>query len=246
MPRTERVTGSSLAAVIVFLCCGCAKPAPQPLTVVGLHHVNLSIPKGWEHLDHGRQHMIRLGEDEISLTDGGPATREAMMGDIRAALALWRAGHGGDAFDRIRQLRCPALTLAAPAKAHAFWAPWFALHDDADSLQVATAMLGLIATVDSLPEVSAAQKLGYVLSEFSTMRDAEVQSNTLRTLHGAEWNDVVLWSRLTHTSRTRVAFTVSGGRLLVLATGLGVYERQAPAFESVLTSLEIREPAAAR
>src|SRR5262245_33054342 len=39
---------------------------------VGAHHVRLSVPHGWEHLDHGREQLFRNGETELRLTNFRP------------------------------------------------------------------------------------------------------------------------------------------------------------------------------
>ncbi|MEQ1832634.1 MAG: hypothetical protein ABL977_06220 [Candidatus Eisenbacteria bacterium] len=42
---------------------------PPRAIAAGDLHVRLRVPPGWEHLDHGRQQLFRLGERQISLTE---------------------------------------------------------------------------------------------------------------------------------------------------------------------------------
>ena len=53
--------------VPVFLACRPATTPPVEV-VVGVHHVRLAIPTGWQHADHGREQRFERGFEQISLT----------------------------------------------------------------------------------------------------------------------------------------------------------------------------------
>lgn len=76
-PRDLRRTLVAVAVVLAG-CSGESKRDPAKLEVdVGAHRVRLVPPAGWEHLDHGQQHLFRFEEMQISLTDLGPPPRDA-------------------------------------------------------------------------------------------------------------------------------------------------------------------------
>src|SRR5207247_915080 len=72
-----------------------AQDASRPLQV-GRHRLRLVPPRGWEHLDHGRQQLFRSGEAELSLEDYGPATPRGLAAALREAERLWLAGRRND------------------------------------------------------------------------------------------------------------------------------------------------------
>jgi hypothetical protein len=90
---------------------------------VGHHRVRFVLPKGWEHLDHGRQQLIRLGEEQVSLSDLGSVLPEAVVREVEGARGAWLAGHRRDAFERVRELRSPALRYGSSDTRLAFWTP---------------------------------------------------------------------------------------------------------------------------
>src|SRR5262245_13651585 len=110
-------------AVFLSLVSGCARSNDRNIrnVDVGHHRVRFTLPEGWEHLDHGRQQLIRLGEAQISLLDLGPVSREAMVAELRAGEALWLAGRRKDAFERVRELRSPALRYGPRQQLSEFW-----------------------------------------------------------------------------------------------------------------------------
>ena len=72
-------------SVVLVLCLACAPgcsrpqaPARQAATV-GSHHVQFLLPAGWEHLDHGRQHLFRHGEAQLLMRDLGEADRDSAL-----------------------------------------------------------------------------------------------------------------------------------------------------------------------
>jgi len=91
-------------SVALALACGCSGSHAARVQVadVGRHQVRFTIPDGWEHLDHGRAQLLRLGEAQLTLADLGPVSAEAMARELEGARALWLSGRRLDAFERVR------------------------------------------------------------------------------------------------------------------------------------------------
>jgi hypothetical protein len=200
------------------------------------------LPKGWEHLDHGRQQLFRNGESQISLVDLGPGTRDAMVSELRAADSLWRAGRRRDAFQRVRQLRSPALRLAPSQQRADFWKPWTDatyIPEAVDSFAIGTAFEALVTGTRVFAEVTSESMVEYVLMLSSDMRRRAIGHRDRRMIHGSAWMELETWDRVSHLYRSRTAFLANNGYLLVLAIDHGRFEETGPGFEALLTSLEV-------
>ena len=236
-----RLGGLVAAAILLSPVWGCAKPVVKE-TEVGRHHVRWLPPPGWEQLDHGRQQLFRRDEAQISLVDLGPATREAMIREIRAARELWRAGRKKDALARVRELRGPELTYASWQQRADFWRPWTDATyapDRMDEAAVETAFDALVDGVRKFDEPTEDVRLAYVFGLTADRPDREIRARNRRAIHGAEWLDVETWSRVSHQDRSRLAFVDDDGCLLALVIDRGQYETTGPAFEAVLQSIEV-------
>ena len=240
MPRRSD-PALGVAIVLALALVGCSK-AKTETAVVGHHAVQFVLPKGWEHLDHGRQQLFRFEESQISMVDLGPATREAMVAELRGADSLWRAGRRQDMFQRIRELKSPMLRYASHEQRAAFWKPWTDvtyIPNLADSIAIGGALQALIEGVGAFEEATPERMQEYVLFMITGTKRREVGHQDKRTIHGADWTDVHLWDPVSHMNRSRVAFVANHGYLLVLETDHGLYETSEPAFEALLTSLEV-------
>jgi hypothetical protein len=240
----RRSDGGPWVAVGLVLVgvAGCAKTRVETVADVGHHRIRFVLPKGWEHLDHGRQQLFRFGEAQVSLVDMGPATREAMTVELRAADSLWQAGRRKDAFQRIRALRSPSLQYASHEQRADFWKPWtdaVYVADRTDSGSLGVALQALIAGVEALPDVTPERTLEYVLYLSTDTRRSEIGHRESRSIDGAEWVDLELWDRVSHMNRSRIAYLVNEGYLLVLATDHGLYEVTGPGLEALLTSMKV-------
>jgi len=236
--RIDVALGVALALAFVV---GCSKAKTESV-VVGHHRVQFVLPKDWEHLDHGSQQLFRLGENQISMVDLGPATREAMVAELQAADSLWRVGRRRDMFQRIRELKSPMLRYASHEQRASFWKPWTDvtyIPDIADSLAIGGALQELIAGVGRFEDATPARMSEYVLFMITGTKRREVGHEDRRTIHGADWVDVELWDPVSHMNRSRVAYLVNHAYLLVMETDHGLYETSAPAFEALLTSVEV-------
>ena len=241
MPRRGDVAAATALALLFGLVAGCSTSV-APEVEVGHHRVRFVLPEGWEHLDHGRQQLIRKEEAQISLVDLGPATRAAMAREIRAAERLWRAGRRQDAFQRVRDLRAPALHFASSQRLADFWRPWNEATyppETADSAAIGAAFDTLSEGALAFEEPGLERTLAYVLALTQERRGREVVFRRRRLIHGSGWLEIETWDRVSHLNRARKAYLVNDGYLLVLAVDRGVFDRMRPAYNDLLTSLDV-------
>src|SRR5262245_42816015 len=125
--RLRGALAIAAAASLALGAAGCA-PRPEPTALeVGRHRVRLTLPTGWEHLDHGRIHLFRRGDASLSLEDAGPASHQGLIAELNAARGAWLEGRRRDAFARVEELKAPALSQAESGVRAAFWRPWWAM-----------------------------------------------------------------------------------------------------------------------
>ena len=237
--RTELALALTLA-----LAGSCAGPRSELMRSadVGHHHVRFVLPKGWEHLDHGHEQLLRLSEAQLTLVDLGPATAGAMADELERARALWLAGRRLDAFARVRSLRSPALRYASHEQRSEFWRAWTDatyVPSAADSATIGPAFAALIRGTEAFAPPTPNQLYQYVSDLALDGRGREITARERRSIHDLDWVVFDLWDRVSHGNRTRVAFTVDEGYLLALTMDRGLFEQLEPAFESVLASLEV-------
>jgi hypothetical protein len=190
--------------------------------------------------------LFRRGEAQISLVDLGPASRDGMAHELRAAEAVWRSGRHRDAAERIRELRAPLLTFATSDQRAEFWRPWTDATYPAGAADpsVGDAFPVLIDRTRTLGEVSPDQMLEYVLTLATDQHDREVVVRNHRHLHGRDWIEVETWNRVSHQDRSRIAYLEDDGYLLVLAMDRVRMEHTGLAFEALLASFDVTAPSA--
>lgn len=219
----------------------CSRREPQAV-LVGRHQLRLVTPKGWEHLDHGRQQLFRVGESELALEDLGPATPEGLANELREAAQLLHDGRRADAMARVRTLHGLPISLL-PWQARAdFWAPWTDVTyvpDMADDATLARALERLIRGAEALPPVSMDQLVEHVLSESHQAGRQEIARKEARDIHGADWVALETWDRVSHMNRQRLACLDAEGYLLTVSTRRGQLEVTGAAFDSLLASIEL-------
>ena len=230
------------ALLALTLVAGCARREASVETVVGHHRVRFVLPKGCEHLDHGREQLFRFGEAQLTLVDLGPVTGDAMSRELERAREVWLAGRRRDAFARVDELRSPQLAYATSEQRAEFWRPWSEVGYSpavADSAGIGAAFDALTAHAHALAPATPERLYQYVADRVLTAHGQEIAAQERRTIRGRTWMVYDLWNRVSHGARTRVAFTDDDGCLLALAMDLGPPERLAPAFEALLASLEV-------
>ena len=239
-----RRTDAAAAAAALVLAWGCAGGSHGAVreVQVGHHHVAFVLPRGWEHIDHGRVQLFRLGEAQLSLVDLGPVTAETMASDLDRARGLWLLGRRRDASEHVRELRSPALQYASREQQATFWRPWNdAVYAPvaADSAEIGTAFAALIRGTDAFAPPTPELLFQYVADHALDGHGQEIASRKRRTVMGRDWMVYDLWNRVSHDGHSSVAFNSDDGYLLALTMDRGVFEQLSPAFESLLASLEV-------
>jgi hypothetical protein len=242
--RLRHANRVALIAAGVLLA-GCAHQESRPASIqmeIGHHRLRLAAPMGWEHLDHGRQQLFRMGESELALEDLGPASRAGLVNELREARALMVAGRRGEAFERVRWLHGPPVFLLPQPLRADFWRPWTDatyIPETADSLAVLRAFDTLIHAAENLPDTPMKDLTDYVLTRSASASRSEIARKDVRVIHDVEWTDIETWNRVSHMDRERLALADDGGYLLTLATRRGLYAQTGPAFDSLLASIEL-------
>jgi hypothetical protein len=224
---------------------GCSKPPASRAVQVGRHHLRLTIPPGWEHLDHGRQHLFRVGETELLLEDFGPATREGLVRELHEAEELMRAGRREDAMARVRRLHGPPLAFLYWKERAEFWSPWTDvtyIRGAADDATLAGALRELIRRAEALPDVPIDRVVEHVLARAPQAERWEVARREPREIHGRRWVWIETWDRVSHLYRHRLACLEDDGYLLLLTTRRGLIGQSGGGFDSLLASIEVLPP----
>lgn len=245
--RASREWARSAAAQVallsgLLLAIGCAPdppPAPKPLTV-GVHEVELVVPPGWQHYDHGRQQRFEHGIEQISLTDLGPATPGGLQREITHARELFRRGQREDARAHLAGLR---LRSAFPSvqRWESFMGPWRQIRSGgtADPEALEQAYTEVLAQVAALPTPDMATIAARALAELGHDERRDVASERAMAVDGRQALLVDTWDRLSHASRKRHVFILNEGNLLVARMELGTFAEMEPAFEALMASLHL-------
>jgi hypothetical protein len=242
--RSAELRAGTLLTLALLAAGGCGSQGHVVTRTVelGHHRVRFTVPKDWEHLDRGRQQLFRNGETRLSLVELGPATRAGIVREVREAERLWREGQWMVAFARVHQMQSPTLRYASSDQRLDFYREWHNatyVPEAADSTAIGPAFEALVAGARELPELSEASLLQYSLEQSFDMRRMEIGTKEKKTIHGVEWTDVEIWDRLSHLWRLRLACVEVDGDLLVLSTEMGRFDLAEPAFEALLTSMEL-------
>ena len=240
MPRRAEARAAILATLLAIAACA---PAPRDLAV-GVHRVRLVPPPGWEVLAQGRQSFVRWGETSISLTDAGPASARGLARELRAARTIWLAGRRQDAFARIRTLGGPPLRFATADQRAEFWRAWNDVAyraEAADSASIGRAFDDLLAGSRGLPPVAPASLEEFVLERWSDAGRREIHQRSSPSLHGRAWTRLTTWSRVSHLDPRPVAVLDDDGYLLVVGVEHGDPAVAGPAFERMMSTIEVAQ-----
>ena len=231
-----------MLALVAAPGCASKESAVTRTAEVGRHRIRFVVPKGWEHLDRGRQQLFRCGETRLSLETLGPATREGIARELREAERLWREGQWMVAFARVQHMQSPTLRYASSDQRLDFYREWnnaTYVPAAADSAAIGPAFEALIVGTAELPELSDASLLQYALERTFDMRRMEIARRERESIHGAEWTVVEVWDRVSHLWQLRLACVEKDGDLLVLSTEMGRIDVARPAFDALLASFEL-------
>lgn len=223
---------------------GCAKKEAPPLNLqVGHSHVVIQTPRGWEHLDHGKQHLFRKEEAEVSLSDLGASSRVGITRELGEARQMWMAGRRDDAFAKVRGLKSPELHFATSAVWDGFWRAWNAASARGarvDSAAIAAGFDSLFVAAGALPPVTQDVLVRYAFQITSDMSRREIARTTQREIEGFTWIEATSWDRVTHGNPMRLAILDNHGYLLALMTDRGLIEQTGPAFDALLASIRVQ------
>jgi len=256
VPALRRL--GSVAGCFLATAIGCGsppsstasgQPAEQPSVReidVGRHPVRLIVPPGWQHYDHGDQQRIEKGLAQITLTDLGPVSREAIRREIERSRQQFSQVNLQDARERL-----VGLGLREAVSSEEQWKqvekPWRDLlklgeKHEVDPLAIEETYLKLLIQVDALPardldEIAAAAlpRVGH-----DAMRGIADEHSLV--VDGRDALRIETWDRLSHGMRKSYLFIVNDGSLLVMRMELGRYPEMQEAFESVVSSLELPLP----
>jgi hypothetical protein len=231
----------------LVLLCACA-PAhepprdPIPLTV-GVHDVELLVPHGWQHYDHGREQRFENGFPQITLTDMGPATPEAFVREIAYARELYRRGQIEDARARLLRLR---LRRAFPSEQRwkeieERWNVVWGKGGFLDLRLVEQAYTTVLARVTALPDPDLPAIARVTLEEIGHDERRDVAEQEPLVIGGRDALRVDTWDRLNHDLRKRHVFILNQGSVLVARMELGRFAEMEAAFDALVASLELPE-----
>ena len=243
MSRRSNELGVLALIVVLGVSSACAREQPQTLRLqVGRHRLRLVSPRGWEHLDHGRQQLFRNGESELLLEDLGPVTPKGLVGEIREAEQLWRAGRREDALARMSALDGPPVSFLPQQVRADFWKSWTDVSyvpGAANDAAVGQAFQAMISAAEALPPPPVENIVEYALRQSEDADRREVDRRESKWVHGSEWVTIETWTRVSHMYRRRLAFVDDAGYLLYLSTERGLIEQSGGAFDSLLASIEM-------
>lgn len=233
-----------MRALIALLAVACsAEPAAlvepsAPIEArVGVHALTLVAPRGFEHLDHGREHRFDAGTRQISLADLGPVTPAAFTRAIEAARELWHSDRPHDARQALSSLKLRAL-FRDHRRWQAIEPAWESIRRGRDDVDAGYERV--LAELERLPAAELAELTESALAAIDEDERRDVAEIRETSIDGRPARIVDTWERLTHAGRRRHLFVLADGHLLVLRMESGAFERLEIAFERIAASLAFR------
>jgi hypothetical protein len=221
------------------LFAGCGSSRRIELRV-GVHHVTVRVPRGWERVDYGQRQVFQHGLARIVLADFGLVEPVGYLREIETAQDLWSRGQALDARDRLAKLR---LLPASFASHDAYEAIWGATYDLRRTLEHGTPAEGeasfrdLIDALQRLPAPSVEDLADVALRVFGHDQRREIANKTHRQVGGREALVIDTWDRLSHEDRKRYVLAINEGSLLLAATEQGVFAEVEEAFDALVASI---------
>ena len=240
--RAGAILGANL-----LLVCACAEPAPepQPLTV-GLHQLELVVPDGWQHYDHGLQQRFENGTSHITLTDLGPVVPDSLLREIEHAHGLFRQDRSKDARAILYGLS-PRSAFPSQQSWETFETPWDTLRRIGGKRPIVVAEVegAFTRVIAQISALSARDFRTIAVDALEEMFQGAHRQIARREAMAFEGRDALLidtWDRLTHNTRKRYLFILSQGNLLVARMELGKFSEMEPVFDTLVTTLRLVEP----
>jgi hypothetical protein len=252
--RTFAKTIMLTLALGVAACELEAPPADAVEVEVGVHLVAFEVPRGWHHVDHGREQRFELETARISLADLGPMTAPGFAEIIRRARQLFRQNQWDDA----RTL----LDTIDPRRFFSSELRWKSVRDDWNQItrirrdEGAGESRGVSADVEWEVEGAFTQ----LLAEVSALRDPDLETVAMRAIHEIGHDEmrsiartealavsgqpairIDTWDRLSHRGRRQHLFIANAGHLLVLRTEMGAAADLVAGFDELAASLALAQ-----
>jgi hypothetical protein len=229
----------------LVLVAGCA-PETRIEFDVGAHHVSAAVPPGWEHLDQGKRHQFRRGDQRIVLEDMGPTGREGIAREVARARALWRSGRPGEGRQVMTMIPVPDEGFATAEVRRGFWETWSAAANADDRTDAATMEARfdrLMQASADMPERTPEQSIDDALKSVGEDGRRPIASRAIQDVNGRSWVMIDTWSRLGHEDRRPFAFLLNGGFVLMMRVDTASPAVARESFELVLRGLRVRVPA---
>lgn len=234
-----------LGSLLFAGACSTSPTEPESLALnIGVHRVQLIVPPGWQHIDHGREHRFEHGQSRVSLADMGPATRDAFLREIDHARDLFRRGQQEDARALLSELR-PRPLFPSEQRWSTFQAAWREIRRKnragrpLDAETVERSYAEVLAEIDSLPQPDMGTLAEAALESLGHDERYDIALEEARAIDGHEALLVDTWDRLSHDHRRRHLFVLDEGNLLVARMEMGRFEEMAAAFDALVASIRI-------
>jgi len=237
-PLTTRIAVLVLAGLIA----GCGTHKPEPVVVdIGVHRVSFTVPDGWQHYDHGREHRLETSDGDIILADLGPVTSEGYTDVVVQARELYRRGQRGDALYQLDILDV-GFGIADQGVRASLTADLEPVRRERPLPEAEAAFESVLNRLDRLPEPDLKWLANHALVDLNHGFRRDIEREEFVALDERRAVRILTWQQLTHDFRRRHVFVVDNGNLLVIRTDMGLDEILGPALDTVLQSFVFVEP----
>lgn len=234
---------SRLVALALLALAGGCSERPETL-MVGVHPLSVIVPAGWEHLDHGREQLLRNGQAQIAIIDLGLVTVSGYISVVEQSMALAERGDVQGAHERLSGLVMPRAkggTFAEQEEFRMLWRYMISAHDDRTWGELEGAYFDVLDALDEFPELEVQDLTQRALVRLDHDSRRDIAAKSGRSIHGVDVRVVDTWDRLSHQHRKRFAFFIHRDHLFAIWTQRGAFRQTQQAFEVVLRSMRMRE-----
>lgn len=232
------------AAILLTVACGTQPVNREPARfTVGLHHISLMEPEGWDHLDHGLEHRFQQGLNSISITDIGAVTHDGYLREIDHALGLFRQDRLEDARAYLGDLHL-RWKLFSPREWEEISDAWHVARDGGLTKPVSTndvelAYRDLLEMVASKKTEPLAELVHRIMPDLFAGTHREVAEQEQVEIDGRTGFRITTWDRLSHDHRRSFLLVFNNDNLLVVRMELGDYSIMQPVFDAMVESLSL-------